>query len=411
MSITKKQITFAHIPLSEARKRPQMKDKTAAIRQQMPRSQYREHSTAMFMTSSFVYDSAEHAEAMFAGTEEGYIYSRFSNPNISELIAKMCALENTEAGMATASGMAAVFNTLAGHLVAGDHVVAGKSLFGNSTHILQYILPKWGIETTFVDITDEHAWSTAFTKQTKMVLVETPTNPSLQMVDIQWLADLTHAHGAILAVDNCFATPIIQKPTRYGADIVIHSATKWLDGQGRVLGGIVLGTDALITPVYDFIRRTGASLSPFNAWILSKSLETLDVRMERHCHNALQLARTLEQHPRIDRVLYPFLPSHPQYDLAMRQMTAGGGIVTLQLNGGKSAAFGLINGLHIPSITANLGDTRTIITHPATTTHNKLNESEKRESGISDGTLRISVGLEDIDDLIQDFHQALEGLI
>ncbi|MFT6811293.1 MAG: O-succinylhomoserine sulfhydrylase [Saprospiraceae bacterium] len=384
-----------------------MKDSTAAIRNQMERSQYREHSTPMFMTSSFVYDSAEQAEAMFAGEAEGYIYSRFSNPNITELINKMCSLEGTEAGVATASGMAAVYNTLAAHLESGDHVVAAKSLFGNSTYILKHILPKWGIETTFVDIQDREAWGGAFETTTKMVLIETPTNPGLELMDMKWLAELTHRHNALLVVDNCFATPILQKPILFGADIILHSATKWIDGQGRVLGGMVLGNESFITPIYDFIRRTGAALSPFNAWILSKSLETLEVRMDRHCSNALRFASEFESHNKVAQVIYPYLPSHPQHALAKTQMSAGGGIVSLKLKGGKSETFNFINALRLPSITANLGDARTIVTHPATTTHSKLSVEEQVAVGIHPSTIRISIGLEDISDIIEDFEQAL----
>lgn len=387
-----------------------MKDSTAAIRNQMERSQNREHSSPVYMTSSFVYDSAEHAEAMFAGEEEGYIYSRFSNPNLTELIDKMCSLEGTESGVATASGMAAVYNTLAAHLVSGDHIVAAKSLFGNSTYILQHILPKWGIDTTLVDVQDRKAWAEALTPATKMVLIETPTNPGLELIDMSWLSILAHEAGAIFIVDNCFATPILQKPIKFGADIIIHSATKWIDGQGRVLGGMVLGSDIFIKPVYDFMRRTGATLSPFNAWILSKSLETLDVRMERHCNNALTLALELEKHSFVDKVVYPFLPSHSQYELAKKQMSAGGGIVTLHLKGSKSDAFKFVNALELPSLTANLGDARTIITHPATTTHSKLSEAERISVGISQSTIRISVGLENISDILDDFQQALNIL-
>jgi len=388
-----------------------MKDSTAAIRNQMERSQYREHSTPMFMTSSFVYDSAEHAEAMFAGEAEGYIYSRFSNPNVSELITKMCALEGTESGVATASGMAAVFNTMAALLESGDHVVAAKSLFGNSTYILQHILPKWGVNTTLVEIDDIQAWQDAFTSKTKLVLIETPTNPGLGVIDMKWLSKLSHEHDALLIVDNCFATPILQKPINYGADVVLHSATKWIDGQGRVLGGMVLGKKETTAPIYDFIRRTGAALSPFNAWILSKSLETLEVRMDRHCSNALTLASDLESHPNIEKVIYPFLSSHPQHELAKSQMSAGGGILTIQLKNGKTEAFKFINALRIPSVTANLGDARTIVTHPATTTHSKLSKEDQIIAGISESTIRVSVGLENITDLLEDFNHALNVMV
>ncbi len=387
-----------------------MNKSTSSIREQMARTQYREHSTPMFLTSSFTYDSAEHAQAMFAGESEGYIYSRFSNPNSTELIAKMCTLEGCDNGVTTASGMAAIFNTLAALLKAGDHVVASKALFGNSLYILQHILPQWGIKCTLVDIGNKDMWESSITEATKLVLIETPTNPSLELIDIPWLAERCHNVDAKLVVDNCFATPIIQQPKTLGADIIIHSATKWIDGQGRVLGGIVVGSEADITPIYDFIRRTGACMSPFHAWLLSKSLETLDVRIQRHCENALALAQYFEQHKYITNVRYPFLSSHPQYDLARQQMSAGGGLVTIDIQGGQEEAFRLINALTIPTITANLGDTRTIITHPASTTHSKLSREAQQEAGILDATVRISVGLEGIGDLKQDFEQALQKI-
>lgn len=384
-----------------------MHDSTRAIEGQMARTPYREHSTPMFLTSSFVYENAEHAAAMFAGEQSGDIYSRFTNPNTSELIQKMCVLEDAEAGVTTASGMAAVFTTLSALLESGDHIVASSALFGNSLYILQHLLPKWGIECTLVEITDQEAWKAAITPATKMVLVETPTNPGLELIDIQWLSELCHQHNVILAVDNCFATPILQKPMQLGADIIIHSATKWIDGQGRVLGGIIVGHQQYIDPIFNFLRRTGACLSPFNAWLLSKSLETLDVRMERHCKNALSIAEYLESHPDIASVTYPHLASHPQYDLAKKQLKAGGGIVTLNIKGGQKEAFQFINALEIPSLTANLGDSRTIVTHPQTTTHSKMTEEERLQIGIGPNTIRISLGLENSEDLIKDFQQAL----
>lgn len=386
-----------------------MNDETLAIRLRAQQTEFREHATPIFLTSSFTFNNAKHAEAMFAGEEEGDIYSRFSNPNTNEFITKMCALECTEAGVATASGMAAIFNCLASHLKSGDHVVAASSLFGNSLYILKNILPTWGITTTFVNLKETEEWEKAFQSNTKMVLVETPTNPSLELIDLQWLSDLTHSKGAILAVDNCFATPIVQKPINFGADIIIHSATKFIDGQGRVLGGIVLGSNELIQPVYDFLRRTGASLSPFNAWLLSKSLETLSLRVEKHCANANDLANELINNKTLESVRYPFLKSHEQYDLARRQMKHGGGLLTLELKGGKEKCFEFINNLKLLSITANLGDTRTIVTHPATTTHSKLSRSDRALAGISDGTIRISVGLEAVEDILEDINQALNA--
>ena len=387
-----------------------MNDDTKAIRGQIPRSQHREHSSPIYLTSSFVYRDAVHAQAMFAGQEEGDIYSRFTNPNTSELIEKLAELEEVQTGVVTASGMAAIFATLATHLRQGDHMIAATSLFGNTAHIIKQILPGWGINYTLVDINDREAWIQGFTSHTKLALVETPTNPDLSLIDISWLSTLCRDHGVICCVDNCFATPVLQKPARHGADIIIHSATKWIDGQGRVLGGAVLGKEEFIQPIFEFLRRTGGCLSPFNAWILSKSLETLSIRMERHCSNALALATFLESCQGINSVRYPFLTSHPQYDLARTQMSYGGGIVTIDVSGGQSEAFHLINTLKIPSITANLGDSRTIITHPATTTHSKLSAAEQASVGIYPTTLRISVGLEAIDDLIADFSQSLKEI-
>ncbi len=376
----------------------------------MDRTSYREHSAPMFLTSSFVYNSPEHAAQMFAGEAEGDIYSRFSNPNTTELITKFCALEKAESGIATASGMAAIFTTIAAHLTAGDHIVACGSLFGNTRYIIQHILPSWGITYAFVDAHDKAGWDHAITDKTKMVMIETPTNPGLDILDVAWLAQLCKKNTAIFCVDNCFATPILQKPMEYGADIVIHSATKWIDGQGRVLGGLVLGYEEYITPVFDFLRRTGACLSPFNAWLLSKSTETLEVRMTRHCESALTIAEKLALHEKVKQVRYPHLPSHPQYDLAKKIMTMGGGIITVDLDANQEDVFTFVNALKLPSITANLGDSRTIVTHPATTTHSKLSKEEQEHVGINMSTLRFSIGLEDATDIIDDIYQALDTL-
>lgn len=384
-----------------------MKDATKGIRLQTERTPYREHSAPIFMTSSFVYESAEHAEQMFANEAEGDIYSRFTNPNTTELIQKMCALEGAQTGVATASGMAAIFTTLATHLRSGDHLVASNSLFGNTTYIIRNILPHWNVRCTLVDIDDRASWESAIHTGPKMVLIETPSNPGLDIIDLEWMSSLCQGYDTLFVVDNCFATPILQKPMSYGADISIHSATKWMDGQGRVLGGMVVGTNDAVQPVFEFLRRTGACMSPFNAWLLSKSLETLELRMERHCQNALLLAQYLEGHLNVKKVRYPFLPSHPQYDLAQKQMTMGGGIVTFDIRGSKAEAFTMINQLKMLSITANLGDSRTIVTHPATTTHAKLSPEDQQKAGISDATMRISVGLEHIEDIITDFSQAL----
>ena len=385
-----------------------MKDATGAIRIQPTKSEFREHSGPIFLTSSFQYSTAEEAAAYFANELEGDIYSRFSNPNTTELIDKMCFLEKVKAGVATSSGMAAIFATLAAHLKGGDLVVASNSLFGNSLYILRNILPEWGIESILVDINDQEGWEKALARRPKIVLVETPSNPGLDLIDLEWLGGLCRKYDAIFAVDNCFATPAIQQPALFGADIIIHSATKFIDGQGRVLGGLALGHKELVEPIFDFLRRTGPALSPFNAWILSKSLETLEVRMERHCHNALHLAKFLDDNDKIERVSYPFLKSHPQHELAKKQMKWGGGIVCCDVKGDLATCFKFINSLNLLSITANLGDTRSIVTHPATTTHSKLSEEERLKARISMSTVRFSVGLESIDDIISDITQALE---
>lgn len=384
-----------------------MRDETLAIRLQTEQSDYREHSAPLFLTSSFTFNSAEHAEEMFAGNGSGDIYSRFSNPNSNEFVQKMCALENAEYGVALASGMSAIFNTLATHLKSGDHLIAASSLFGNSLYIINNILPNWGIECTLVDLNDKEAWINNIKPNTKMALVETPTNPSLELIDLNWLSSLCKSKDIILAVDNCFATPIVQKPIDFGADLVIHSATKFIDGQGRVLGGVVVGTEELCKPIYDFLRRTGSSLSPFNAWVLSKSLETLSLRVEKHCSNALELAGRFENDKRLKNVRYPFLSSHDQYELAKQQMRFGGGLFTIEVDGGKARCFEVINKLRLLSITANLGDTRTIVTHPSTTTHSKLSPEDQKKAGITSSTLRISVGLEHVDDIFEDLDQAL----
>ena len=385
-----------------------MQKQTKAIRIQAEKSLNREHSVPLYLTSSFAFDSAEQGKALFDETEEGNIYSRFSNPNVSEFVEKVCMLENAEDGIATGTGMAAVFASMAALLKSGDHLVACRALFGSAHQIITQILSKWGITHTYVDATATEAeWETAMQPNTKMVYLETPSNPGLELVDLEMLARLKAKHGFILNVDNCFATPILQTPLDYGADLSVHSATKYIDGQGRVLGGIVVGRADLIQPIRFFARHTGPSLSPFNAWVLSKSLETLDLRMERHCRNALQLAEALESHADVERVLYPFLPSHPQYDLARRQMSAGGAIVTIELEGGFERVKAFFNALTIPTLSSNLGDSRTIVTNPNTTTHAKLKPEEKAALGITPGLIRISVGLEAIEDLIDDFAQAV----
>lgn len=386
-----------------------MKKQTKAIRTQTKQSQNREHSVPLYLTSSFTFESAEQGKALFEETEEGNIYSRFSNPNVTEFVDKVCMLENAEEGIATGTGMAAVFASMAALLKSGDHIVACRALFGSAHQVITQILSKWGITHTYVDASATEAeWEAVMQPNTRMVYLETPSNPGLELVDLAMLARLKAKYGFILNVDNCFATPILQTPIDFGADLSVHSATKFMDGQGRVLGGIVVGRSDLIQPIRFFARHTGPSLSPFNAWVLSKSLETLDLRMERHCRNALQLAEALDAHDDVERTLYPFLPSHPQYDLAKRQMSAGGAIVTIELAGGFERVKAFFDALTIPSLSSNLGDSRTIVTNPNTTTHAKLKPDEKAALGITPGLIRISVGLEAIEDLIQDFTQALE---
>jgi O-succinylhomoserine sulfhydrylase len=386
-----------------------MQKQTKAIRIQADKSQNREHSVPLYLTSSFAFESAEQGKALFEETEEGNIYSRFSNPNVSEFVDKVCMLENAEDGIATGTGMAAVFASMAGLLKSGDHLVACRALFGSAHQIITQILSKWGITHTYVDASATEAeWEAAIQSNTRMVYLETPSNPGLELVDLEMLGRLKAKYNFILNVDNCFATPILQTPLDFGADLSVHSATKYMDGQGRVLGGIVVGRADLIQPIRFFARHTGPSLSPFNAWVLSKSLETLDLRMERHCRNALQLAEALDTHVDVERVLYPFLPSHPQYDLAKRQMSAGGAIVTIELEGGFERVSAFFDALTIPTLSSNLGDSRTIVTNPNTTTHAKLKPEEKAALGITPGLIRISVGLEAIEDLIEDFTQAVE---
>lgn len=386
-----------------------MQKQTKAIRIQTEKSPNREHSVPLYLTSSFAFESAEQGKALFDETEAGNIYSRFSNPNVSEFVEKVCMMENAEDGIATGTGMAAVFASMAALLKSGDHLVACRALFGSAHQIITQILSKWGITHTYVDATATEAdWEAAMQPNTKMVYLETPSNPGLELVDLKMLARLKAKYGFILNVDNCFATPILQTPLDLGADLSVHSATKYMDGQGRVLGGVVVGSKELIQPIRFFARHTGPSLSPFNAWVLSKSLETLDLRMERHCRNALQLAEALDVHPDVERTLYPFLSSHPQYELAKQQMSAGGAIVTIELEGGFERVKAFFDALTIPTLSSNLGDSRTIVTNPNTTTHAKLKPDEKAALGITPGLIRISVGLEAIEDLIDDFTQAVE---
>ncbi len=380
---------------------------TLAIRTQCPSSQYREHSTPLYLSSSFTFDSAEQGSAIFKGQEEGNLYSRFSNPNTTEFIDKLCALEHCESGIATASGMAAVYTSFAAILVQGDHILASKDIFGNAQYIITQILPKMGVEYTLVDVDDNTAWAQGVKKNTKLIYLETPSNPTLKIADLRFIANIAKSNNIVSIVDNCFATPYLQNPSDFGIDLVLHSATKYIDGQGRVLGGAILGEEALVKKCYEFIRRTGACLSPFNAWILSKSIETLSLRMDRHCQNAKALTEWLQGHKKMERIYYPFLSTSPQQALAKAQMKFGGGLLGFELKGSVQQSMEFLNQLKIHSLTANLGDSRSIATHPASTTHSKLDPIQQLEMGISPSYIRLSVGLENVNDLIQDIDQAL----
>lgn len=382
---------------------------TNAIRGQMKRTAQREHSAPLFLTSSFVFPGPEQMELAFEGGTADNIYSRYGNPNTDELIRKICAMEGAEDGFALASGMSAVFASMAAFLRAGDHILASRAVFGSTHQILTSILPRWGITHTYVDPLNVESWSEHLRSNTRMLVLETPSNPGLQLIDLEAAGQFANENQLILNVDNCFATPYLQRPGLYGADLIVHSATKWMDGQGRVLGGVVVGKADLIEELRFFCRHTGPAMSPFNAWVLSKSLETLAVRMDRHCRNALEIARWLEGRPEVSRVYYPHLESHPQYGLAKRQMAYGGGIVAFDLKGGLEAGRQFLGRLEMCSLSSNLGDTRTIVTHPATTTHAKLSEADRAAVGIGPGMVRISVGLEHANDIRQDLEQAIRG--
>jgi O-succinylhomoserine sulfhydrylase len=381
---------------------------TLAIRAGTRRTEFSEHSEALFLTSSFVFGSAAEAAARFSGAEPGPIYARFTNPGVTMFEERLAALEGAQRCVAFASGMAAILATVMGLMKAGEHVVASRAVFGSTVQLFQNILGRFGVETTFVSPTDTAEWEAAIKPNTKLFFLESPSNPLTEISDIRALAAIAHRHGAWLAVDNCFCTPILQRPLELGADIVIHSATKYLDGQGRVLGGAVLGGRELLEPVFTFLRTAGPTLSAFNAWVLLKGLETLPVRMRAHSDNALALATWLESHPRVKRVLYPGLASHPQHDLAMAQQKSGGGIVAFEVEGGKEAAWRVIDATRVMSITANLGDTRTTITHPATTTHGRLTPEQRAAAGIGDDLIRIAAGLEDLEDLRADLARGLD---
>ncbi len=384
-------------------------DQSKIIREQAPRSATREHSVPLYLTSSFIFDSAEQGRAIFADEEEGMVYSRYANPNTSEFINRVCKLENAEAGLSFASGMAAVFASFASFIKNGDHIVSSRAIFGSTHQLLTQLFPRWGVTHTYVDTPNIEEWENAIKPNTKIVFLESPSNPGLELFDLEALGKLKEKYpNIIFAIDNCFATPYLQQPLQFGFDLSIHSATKYMDGQGRVLGGVVVGKQELIDEMLFFIRHTGPAMSPFNAWTISKSLETLALRMDRHCSNALALAEVLEKNAEIEDVKYPFLPSHPQYELAKKQMKGGGGIVTFEVKGGKERSFRFIDALEMILYTSNLGDSRSIATHPASTTHSKLSEEERVHLGIKPGSIRLSVGLEDQDDIINDILQALK---
>ncbi|WP_339699303.1 aminotransferase class I/II-fold pyridoxal phosphate-dependent enzyme [uncultured Marixanthomonas sp.] len=383
---------------------------TDAIRTQLERSQFKEHSNPLYVTSSFVFDDAEDMRASFAEEKQRNIYSRFTNPNTSEFVEKICKMEKAEAGYAFATGMSAVFSTFAALLNSGDHIVSCRSVFGSTHSLFTKFLPKWNIETTFFKTDEVDSIENCIQENTKILYAETPTNPAVAILDLEKLGAIAKKHNLILIIDNCFATPYLQQPIEFGADLVIHSATKLIDGQGRVLGGVTVGRADLIREIYLFSRNSGPALSPFNAWVLSKSLETLAVRVDKHCDNAFQLAAFLENHSAVQSVWYPFLPSHPQYEIAKKQMKKGGTIVSIELKGGIDVGRQFLNNLKMCSLSANLGDTRTIATHPASTTHSKLSEEDRQETGITNGLVRISVGLEHITDIISDIEQALQKI-
>ncbi|CAL65305.1 trans-sulfuration enzyme family protein [Christiangramia forsetii] len=381
---------------------------TIAVRTQSARTQFQEHSVPLYLTSSYIFEDSEDMRASFAEEKDRNIYSRFTNPNTSEFVEKIARMEGAETGYAFATGMAAVFSTLAALLNSGDHIVSARSVFGSTHGLFTRYFPKWNISHSYFDVNKPETIEDLIKPETKILFAESPTNPGVDILDLEFLGQIAKKHHLILIIDNCFATPYIQNPIKFGADLVIHSATKLIDGQGRVLGGVTVGREDLIREIYLFSRNTGPALSPFNAWVLSKSLETLAVRLDRHCENALKVAEFLEANKNIEQVKYPFLKSHPQYDIAKRQMKLGGNVVAFQIKGGVEAGRKFIDKLLLCSRSANLGDTRTIVTHPASTTHSKLSHDELSSAGIAEGLVRVSVGLENVDDVIKDLKQALE---
>lgn len=382
---------------------------TNAVRAGSLHTEFGENSEAMFLTSSFVFESAAHAAARFGGQEPGNIYSRFTNPSVTMFQERLAALEGAEFCVATSSGMSAILACVMGLCSAGDHIVASRSIFGTTVQLFGNILKRWGLETTFVSLTDETEWAAAIKPNTKLFFVETPSNPLTEICDIPLLAKLAHESGVLLVVDNCFCSPALQKPIELGADVVVHSATKYIDGQGRCLGGAVLGKKDVLEPVYGFLRTAGPTMSAFNAWVFLKGLETLSLRMDAHSRSALALAQWLESQPQVARVYYPDLPSHPQHELAKKQQKAGGGIVSFDLKGGKESAWKLIDATRLLSITANLGDAKSTITHPATTTHSRISPEARAAAGIGDGLIRIAVGLENVEDIKRDLAGGLDG--
>lgn len=382
---------------------------TKAIRTRTDRTDEMEHSSPLFLTSSFTFDNAEEMRAAFADETDDNIYSRFSNPGVKEFVGRVCALEGAEDGFATASGMSAIFGSFMALLQKGDHLLSFNAIFGSTHTVVTKFLPRYGIEYSYISTNDPDSWEAAIRPNTRMIFLETPTNPGLDVIDLERISTIAKKHDIILCVDNCFATPVGQRPIDFGADLVIHSATKWIDGQGRVLGGVVVGKSELIYNIYLFCRSTGPAISPFNAWVLSKSIETLDVRMERHASNALYIAKALEGHPKIASLRYPWLESHPQYAIAKKQMKNGGGIVCFDLKGGLESGRKFLNNLKMLSVTANLGDTKSIASHPASTTHAKLSETERSKVNITPGLIRISVGLEHRDDILNDIVQSLDN--
>lgn len=391
--------------------RKKWQTQTRMVHEGAIRSPFGETAEALYLTSGYVYDSAEQAEARFNEEEDGYIYSRFGNPTVRAFETRMMALEGAEDARATATGMAAVTACMMSQLEAGDHIVAARALFGSCRYVVETLMPRFGVACTLVDGRDLDAWKAALRPETKILFLETPSNPVLEIIDIQAVADIAHNHGAQLVVDNVFATPVLQKPLALGADITIYSATKHIDGQGRCLGGIILGREDYVQDqLAGFMRQTGPSLAPFNAWVMLKALETLELRVNAHCDNAETLTQMLSAHQKVERVYYPHDENHPQFELAQKQMTRGSNLIAFDLKGGKADAFTLANGLEIALISNNLGDAKTLITHPATTTHSKLSDAAKAELAIAGGTLRVSVGLEDGQDLLDDFEQALAKL-